>query len=404
MIPISISFLPLTDCAVIAVAHEKGFAEDQGIGLDLIRDVSWATIRDRLIYGQAQAAHLLSPLAVAVSLGLTQHRARIAAPFKLSVNGNAIAFSRAFAGAIGGDPVQRVLDPAATAQRIKTAIPRLPRRPVLGIVHRFSCHALALRYWLGYAGIDPDSDVDLRVIPPPLLADALASGEIDGFTAGEPWNSAAVDNGHAEIVATGSRIWESGPEKVLAMREDWAEANPDVVDRLLVALDRAAAWADQPDNHAELAGILARPNYIGRPAELILRALTGRLIVSSNGVAMEEGNFLLLHRHAANFPWRSQALWIYSQLVRWGYLTHSDDAEASASRVFRSDIYRRALIFGTTPIPGASSKVEGSLPIEFPVASQRGRLTLAPDRFFDGRVFDPTDIGEYLAGFRPKTS
>ena len=104
------------------------------------------------------------------------------------------------------------------------------------VVHRFSSHALMLRYWLAYAGIDPDEDVELRVLPPPFMATALAAGEIDGFSAGEPWNSTAVDSGAGEIVALGCRIWESGPEKVLAMREDWTEADPDTVDRLLRAL------------------------------------------------------------------------------------------------------------------------------------------------------------------------
>lgn len=397
MTALSIAFLPLTDCAILVAAKEKGFAAASGLDLTLVRDVSWATVRDRLIYGQVQCAHLLAPLAVAVSLGLGQHPAALSAPFKLSTNGNAITFSPALAARLGSDAPARVRNPAGSAAALAAALARLPEKPVLAVVHRFSSHALALRYWLASAGIDPDRDVTLRVLPPSLMTDALASGEIDGFTAGEPWNSDAVERGVGEIAAFGSRIWESGPEKVLAMREDWAEAHPEIVDRLLRVLDESARWCDLPANREELTSILARPHYVGIAPSLIAPALAGQLQLHREGAPFEEANFLQLHCHAANFPWRSQALWIYSQLVRWGFVEQSEAVEARAGRVFRSDIYRRALAGSLTPLPSASSKVEGSLSSESPVASGRGRLTLGPDRFFDGRVFDPHRIGEYLA-------
>ena len=398
MTPIRIAFLPLTDCAILAAAKECGFAEKHGLSLELVRDVSWATIRDRLVYRQVECAHLLAPLAVAVTLGLSQHPAPLAAPFKLSLNGNAIAFSRALAAAVGGTAGNRIRQPARTAQRLAAALRRLDRKPVLAVVHRFSSHALMLRYWLSYAGIDPDRDVELRVLPPPFMATALAAGEIDGFSAGEPWNSTAVDSGAGEIVALGCRIWESGPEKVLAMREDWAQADPDLVDRLLQALDESAAWCDSAENRSELTRLLSSDRYIGVSQELIERGLSGSLKLTPDGDTADAENFLLLHRRAANFPWRSQALWIYSQLVRWGFIEHSAEAQMTASGVFRSDIYRRAL-GGRAALPGASLKVEGALGAEHGVASDKGTLSLGPDRFFDGLVFDPSRIGEYLTEF-----
>jgi NitT/TauT family transport system ATP-binding protein len=394
--PIKIAFLPLTDCAILAAAKELGIAEKHGIALELVRDLSWATIRDRLVYRQVQCAHLLAPLAIAVQLGLSQHKAALAAPFSLSLNGNAITFSRQLAAGLAGIPRDLIDQPAFAARGLPAAFRRLGRKPVLAIVHRFSSHALMLRYWLAYAGIDPDRDVELRVLPPPLMTGALATGEIDGFTAGEPWNSTAVDAGAGAIVALGCRIWESGLEKVLAMRDDWAEANPETVDRLLRALDEAAAWCDSAENRPQLARLLAGDAYLAVPAGRIERALSGRVRVTPAGDVVEADNFLLLHRRAANFPWRSQALWIYSQFLRWGFLEHSPEAERMASGVFRSDIYRRALAGGETPIPGASLKVEGSLKKEHGVSSNKGTLSLGPDRFFDGRVFDPSNIGEYL--------
>ena len=401
MTPIRIAFLPLTDCAILAAAKELGFAEKHGIALELVRDLSWATIRDRLVYRQVHCAHLLAPLAIAVQLGLSQHKAALAAPFSLSLNGNAITFSRRLAARLGGKASARAGDPAETARKLPEALRSLRRKPILAVVHRFSSHALMLRYWLAYAGVDPDVDVELRVLPPPLMTNALATGEIDGFSAGEPWNSSAVDAGAGEIVALGCRIWESGLEKVLAIRDDWMSANPEIVDRLLRALDEAAIWCDNPGNRSQLARLLAREAYLGVPAERIERAFTGKLRMTPARDEVEIDNFLLLHRRAANFPWRSQALWIYSQFLRWGFLEHSREAERMASGVFRSDIYRRALAGGQTPLPGASLKVEGSLVKEHGVSSNKGTLSLGPDRFFDGRVFDPSRIGEYLTQLAP---
>ncbi|AJP73380.1 CmpA/NrtA family ABC transporter substrate-binding protein [Sphingomonas hengshuiensis] len=404
MTPLSIAFLPLTDSAPIVVAAELGFAEAEGLALSLVRDTSWATVRDRLVYGQVQAAHLLAPLAVAVSLGMRQAPCAIAAPFKLNDNGNALTLSAAFAAALDPVPRRRIDDPEATAHDFAAAIGLHHRKPIIGIVHRFSSHALMLRYWLGFAGVNPDRDVTLRVLPPSLMTEALRTGEIDGFIAGEPWSSVAVDAGIGEIAAAGATIWKRGVEKVLATRADWAEANPETLDRLIRALARAAAWCDDPAHRDALAALLARPEYVGQPAPLIAQALSGRMPLRQGTEPVEIPDFMVFHRGAANFPWRSQALWIYSQFVRWGMLPASRDSERVAAGVFRSDLYRRALASEGTPMPGASMKVEGALSEPLRAGSHRGSLTLAPDRFFDGRVFDPDAISDYLRALEPPVS
>jgi NitT/TauT family transport system ATP-binding protein len=334
-----------------------------------------------------------------VTLGLSQHPAALAAPFKLNLNGNALTMASGFAAALDPDPARRIDDPVATAHDFAAAIGLHHRKPIIGIVHRFSSHALMLRYWLGFAGIDPDRDVTLRVLPPSLMVEALRAGEIDGFTAGEPWNSVAVMEGLGEIVAAGARIWRRGVEKVLAFRADWMEANPDLVDRLLAALSRAAAWCDDLANHGELAGLLSGLAYVGQPVEAILPALSGRLVLRPGDAPVAIPDFLLFHREATAFPWRSQALWIYSQFQRWKMLSPTAALERRAADVFRSDVYRRALAGAGLPMPGASMKLEGALDSPLGVGAHRGRLTLGPDRFFDGRVFDPEDLRAYLAGF-----
>lgn len=397
MTPLSIAFLPLTDSAPLVVAREKGFAAAAGLELSMVRTTSWATLRDRLVYGQVQGAHMLAPLAIAVTLGLSQAPAALSAPFRLNVNGNALAMAPDFAAALEPDPVRRIADPLGAAHDFAAAIGLHRRKPVVGIVHRFSSQALLLRYWLAAAGVSPDRDLTLRVLPPSLMVEALRLGEIDGFIAGEPWSSVAVAEGLAEIVVAGARIWRRGVEKVLAFRSDWMEDHPNTVDALLVALSQASAWCDDPAHHEELGELLARPNYVGRPAAELLPALTGRLTLRHGELPASVPDFLLFHREAAAFPWRSQALWIYSQFVRWGLIEASADGERAAAEVFRSDIYRRALAGAGLPMPGASMKVEGAIGAPLGVGAHSGALTLGADGFFDGGVFDPSDISGYLA-------
>ncbi|HAF43124.1 MAG TPA: nitrate transporter [Sphingobium sp.] len=396
---LKIAFLPLTDAAVLIAAREQGFAEAEGLALQLVRTTSWATLRDRLVFGQVHAAHMLAPLAVAVTLGLSQQAAPLAAPYKLNVNGNMLVMATDFAKALEPDVAARLADPLGTAHDFAAAIGLWRRKPVIGVVHRFSSHAIMLRYWLASAGVDPDKDVVLRVLPPSLTVEAMRAGEIDGFIAGEPWGSAAVEAGLAETAAIGERIWRRGVEKVLAFREPWLEENPDTVDRLLRALARAAAWCDDPANHAALAELMAAARYVDQPAELILRALGGRIVARAGEPAIANPDFMLFSREATPFPWRSQALWIYSQLVRWNMVAHDAATAAKAGAVFRPDIFRRALADSDMPMPGASMKLEGAVDLPLAVGSRRGELTLGPDRFFDGRVFDPEKIDDFLAGF-----
>ena len=399
MTPIRIAFLGLTDAAVLVAAREKGFAEAEGIALDLLRDTSWATLRDRLVYGQVQAAHMLAPLAVAVTLGLSQQPCALSAPYKLNVNGNLIVMAPEFAAALEPDTTARLNDPLATAHDFAAAIGLHHRKPIIGVVHRFSSHALVLRYFLASAGIDPDRDVVMRVLPPSLMVEAMRAGEIDGFTAGEPWGSAAIDAGLAEAVAASERLWQRGVEKVLTFRTDWMEANPEAVDALLRAMAKAALWCDDPRNRDELAFLLAGPAYLDQPIALVERALAGLIVARQGEPPVHLPDFLLFAREATPFPWQSQALWIYSQFVRWRMVKPSNATRAKAAAVFRPDIYRRALANSDAPMPGASSKVEGALISPLPIGAPRGAITLGPDRFFDGRMFDPDQIEAYLAGF-----
>jgi NitT/TauT family transport system ATP-binding protein len=397
---LTIGFLPLVDACLPILAHEHGFAEEEGLSLAFQRDVSWATVLDRLLYGHSDAAHMIAPLAIATTLGRGRPAQPLAAPFVLGLNGNAITLTPELAAKVAepgrlADPVRLGAALAEEAQVRKAAGKRLH----LGVVHRYSSHSYMLRYWLAASGIRPDEDVEIVTVAPPFVADAMETGEIDGACVGEPWNSAAVARGVGVIVLATAQIWRRGVEKVLAFRAPVLDARRPAAEALIRALRKAGAHFVDPAYWETNAAILARPEYIGADPKLILSAISDRLVLVQGADPVPYPDFMFQHREAANFPWVSQAEWLYTQLVRWDHLAYSAaDAEAAA-RVFRPDVYRSALAGTGDMLPGASSKVEGSLAGPTAVTAQQGAMVLANNSFFDGRSFDPDDVEGYIASF-----
>jgi len=217
---------------------------------------------------------------------------------------------------------------------------------------------------------------------------ALAAGEIDAFCVGEPWGSVAVDAGTGALLLPGRAIWAFAPEKVLAVRTDWAETEPHLLGRLMRAVWKAGHWLAQPGSRTTAAEILSRPRWLDMSPELLDRALSGRFTLSGRAEQRQVDGFVDFHRGAATFPWRSQARWIARRLaLRHGLPTRA--AEDAAAAVFRSDLYRTHLAGTDADLPGASAKIEGTIRHPTAVASHKGQMTLLPDAFFDGRIFDP---------------
>ncbi|HEY0960716.1 MAG TPA: CmpA/NrtA family ABC transporter substrate-binding protein [Novosphingobium sp.] len=396
---LTIGFLPLVDACLPILAREHGFAEDEGITLNLMKDMSWATVLDRLLYGHSDAAHMVAPLAIATTLGRGRPAQPISVPFVLGLNGNAITLHPELARRVRGEPAT-LGDPAKVGAALRqVASERLAAgRPLrFGVVHRYSSHNYMLRYWLAGCGLLPERDVEITTVPPPFCADALEMGDVDGICVGEPWNSVAVARGAGEIVLATAQIWRRGVEKVLALREPVLEEKRGAVERLIRALCRAGRHFVDPENWDANAAILARAEYLDSDAVLIKRAISDRLLLARGGEVVPYPDFMFQYREAANFPWVSQAGWLYTQMVRWDGLAFDPADAARAARVFRPDVYRSALIGTDEPLPGASSKVEGSLDRTTAVGTQQGRMTLESNRFFDGRVFDPADLPGYLA-------
>ncbi|WP_422026329.1 ABC transporter substrate-binding protein [Roseovarius sp.] len=388
-VTLSAAFMPLVDAAPLIVAQEMGFAESEGVSLDLVAAPSWSSVRDMLAFGRVDAAHLLSPVPVAMAMGLGGVSTEISAVSVLSVNGNVIGVGpvleeRLRARGFGFD----FDDPVAAAK----ALAGVREGPItFGVPFPFSMHVELLRYWGGATALGEDGIV-IRTVPPPLMASALAAGEVDAFCVGEPWGSVAVDEGAGALLLPGKAIWEFAPEKVLAVRRDWAETEPNLLGRLMRAVWRAGRWLSNPESRVTAGEILSRAQYLDVPSELIDRALSGHLTVSGRGEQRQVDGFIEFHRGAATFPWRSQARWIAAQMAR----SHGVDRSAmpgDVAQAFRSDLYRRHLSVTGNDLPGASEKVEGAIRHETPVASAFGRLSLRPDRFFDGRIFDPNEAG-----------
>jgi two-component system, oxyanion-binding sensor len=379
--PLRIGFIPLVDAAALIVAADKGFAAAEGLDITLVREVSWSNVRDKLNIGLFDAAHLLAPVAIASSLGLGHVKVPIVAPFNLGLNGNAITVSPALHAAIMEEIDGDRFDPMVTALALARVVAKRRKsgaEPLtFGMTFPFSTHNYQLRFWMAAGGVDPDEDVRLVVLPPPYMVDSLANGHVDAFCVGAPWNSIAVDLGIGHILHFVSDILVAAVEKVLAIRQNWAEKNPDVVAALVRAHLRAAEFIEQRENHAEAAAILAQPERIGVDAEVILRTLDGRLKISPDGAKRESNRYLLVGREGAARPDPAQAAWLYAQMVRWGQAAMKPEALKTAMDVFRPDLYDAAV-------------------------GHHRASTDAPQAIgaFAGPAFDPSDIRGHLAAFK----
>jgi NitT/TauT family transport system ATP-binding protein len=248
-----------------------------------------------------------------------------------------------------------------------------------GMTFPFSTHNYHLRFWMAAGGVDPDEDVRLVVLPPPYMVESLQNGQVDGFCVGAPWNSVAVDLGIGHILHFVSEILARAAEKLLAVRQHWAEENPDVLARLVRAHQRAADFVEDATNRDEVAALLAAPGRIGVAPEVIRRTLDGRLKISPDGAVRSDARYLLVGRAGAARPEPAQAAWLYAQMVRWGQAPLSAEMLGGAKAVFRPDLYDAAV--GTAAPPSSREPPDGI-------------------GAFAGPAFDPDDIAAHLSSWK----
>jgi two-component system, oxyanion-binding sensor len=381
-----IGFIPLTDAAALIVAVDKGFAAKEGLAVDLVREVSWSNVRDKLNIGVFDAAHLLAPIAIASSLGIGHVKVPLLAPFVLNCNGNAITVSPALYEALAASADGALHDPQVSARALAAVVRK--RRAhgdaplVFGMTFPFSTHNYLLRFWIAAGGLDPDEDVQLVVLPPPYMADSLSSRQVDGFCVGAPWNSVAVELGAGTILHFGSDIVARAPEKILAVRAAWASNRADTLARLLRAIDGAAAFINDPAHLDEVAMLLAAPRHLDVSPELVRTALEGQLRTKLGGSLRTAPDYLLIGRDGTARPEPADAAWLYAQMVRWHQTALSADSLAIAKACFRPDLYDAAVGAGMKALPKT--------------ADRHGA--------FNGPAFDADDIAGYVAAFKMPTT
>jgi NitT/TauT family transport system ATP-binding protein len=361
-----IGYVPLTDAALLHIAKGQGFAAARGLDLELVPEPSWANIRDKLAAGYFDAAHMLAPAAIAVSLGLAQVKAELVAPVALGLNGNAITVSKALYEAIAQQTGEVPAGPQATSQALKriAAKRRGAGEPPLtfGHVFPFSTHHYQLRLWLRSGQIDIGEDVRLVVVPPPYMVDTLRKGSLDGFCVGAPWNSLAASAGAGVILHQGLEIVRDCPEKVLAFRAGWAHAHAEEVHAIGDAIGEAARWAGERANRGSVAALLSEAAGPGVTPATIEPVLAGGRGAGA-GLRLDEAAIKADPAHA---------LWLYAQMAAAGQCVFSETLAQAAAAVYA---------------PGLGPQI--TAPSAIPIA-------------FEPPQFSPSDVHGYFAALRSK--
>jgi len=330
---IRVGFIALNDSAPIIVAHEHGFFRRYGLTVRLSREVGWATIRDKLMYRELDAAHSLGPMVISTHLGLGSAGCACLSPFILNANGNCITLSAKLWE-------RGVRDAKTLAAEIVRA--RHEETFVFGVVFTHSSHHILLRDWLLSGGIRPERDVQIVVVPPPQLFRNLSAGTLDGYCVGDPWNSLAVREGAGWCPAVSADLAPVHPEKVFIVRKAFCDARRDDVVAMTAALREAAALCDRPEFRPDLAKLMARREYLNVPLAVTRAGLVGPFHYGHERYLKNE-SLIRFSGEGINDPTLEKAAWYAEGLLRHG-LGPADAAITSSTlaKLFASDIYAEA--------------------------------------------------------------
>ncbi len=364
---VTLGYVPTTDAAPLVVAVEKGLFKKYGLEhVELIADSSWQTIADGLANRRLDVAQLLAGTPLAMGLGVgNKPRIPIVTGMVLARNGNAITLNKKFY-----DQGVRNL------KGLKRAIAATPEEAhTFGIVDQTSMGSLLTRYWLASGGIDPDRDLSLSVLSSAEMKSGLSKGFIDGYLASEPWNSAAVKDDTGFIVATDLEIWDGHQNKILGAREDWAQENPKTHVAIIKALIEACEYCDDRRHREEIIQLLAQPKYLNVPAEQLRPGFIDPYQRSSDDKPEMLLRFNQYYVEQSTCPRKLEALWIMTQMARWGFTAFPKNWDEVLDRIYRKDVYSQA-----AQELGILDSVDEQVPI----------------KLFDGVVFNPNDPLAYL--------
>lgn len=370
-----LGFIALTDAAPVIIAKELGFFAKHGMpDVIVAKQASWGATRDNLVLGSGaggiDGAHILTPMPYLMSLGVNSAPVAMSILARLNTNGQAISVEKIYLGAKAAMN-SAALKPIIAEKKAKGD------KINMAMTFPGGTHDLWLRYWLAAGGIDPDKDVDLITIPPPQMVANMKANTMEAFCVGEPWNGQLVNQGIGYTAVSTGQMWMNHPEKSLGMRSDWVAKNPNAAIALTAAVIEAQRWCDNPANTAKLAEIIAGRDYLKCEVGEIFNRLAGNFTFGDGRVIKNAPFKMKFFAGNASFPFKSHDLWFLTENQRWGKLPKSLNTNGIIAKVNRADIWR------------AAAKKIG---VAAPPSDSRG-----VERFFDGKVFDPSKPAAYLA-------
>jgi nitrate/nitrite transport system substrate-binding protein len=367
---LSIGFIPLTDCASVVMAGELGLFKKYGLNVTISKEASWAAVRDKLLLGQLDAAHVLYGLMYGAHLGIGSQKKDMAILMGLNHNGQAITLSKKLAEA-------GVKDGAT----LKKAVDKKDREYTFAQTFPTGTHAMWLYYWLAANGIDPFNDVKNIVIPPPQMVANMRVGNMDGYCVGEPWNARAIFDKIGFTATTTQGIWKNHPEKVLGTTKEFVDKYPNTTRAMMAAVIEASQYVDTMSNRASVSDIIGGKSYVNAPPPVILGRMQGKY-EDGLGKTWDDPDYMKFYNDGeVNFPYVSHGVWFLTQHRRWGLLKSDVDYLGVAKAVNQVDLYTEVAKAMKVSVPASAMKSE---------------------TLFDGTVFDPAKPAEYIAGFKIK--
>lgn len=367
---VKVGFIPLTDCASVVVASVMEFDKKYGIKIVPSKEASWAAVRDKLVNGELDAAHVLYGLVYGVQMGIGGPKKDMAVLMNLNHNGQAITLSNQLKdkGAIDGP-------------KLKALIEREKREYTFAQTFPTGTHAMWIYYWLAAQGIHPFNDVKSIVVPPPQMVANMRVGNMDGFCVGEPWNNRAIYDKIGFTVETTQGIWKDHPEKTLGTTLEFVQKNPNTARAVTAAILDASKYIDVMANRTKVAEIIADKSYVNCPVDVIDQRLAGRY---DNGIGRQwnDPDYMKFYDEGyVNFPFLSDGMWFLTQHRRWGLLKEDPDYLAVAQKVNQVEIYKQAAAATKTPVP---------------------KDVLRTSKLIDGTVWDGKNPKAYAARFKLK--
>ena len=366
---VRIGFIPLTDCASIVMASVLGIDKKYGVKIVPTKEASWAGVRDKLVNGELDMAHVLYGLIYGVHLGTAGPKKDMAVLMNLNYNGQAITLSKKLAEK-GAVDVQGLAKLMATDKREYTFAQTFPT----------GTHAMWLYYWLASAGINPLKDAKVITVPPPQMVANMRVGNMDGYCVGEPWGHRAIADGIGITATTTQDIWTDHPEKVLGTTSEFVKKYPNTARAVTAAILEASKWIDAGlSNKMKMAETIADKAYVNTSVDVINQRILGRY-QNGLGKTWDDPNHMKFYNDGmVNYPYLSDGMWFLTQHKRWGLIKDHPDYLKVAKEVNQTELYKQAATASKTPLP---------------------KQELRTSKLMDGVVWDGKDPRKYADSFK----